>query len=447
MKKGWTTKRLEEVCEIARGGSPRPIENFLTTAPDGINWVKIGDATASDKYIYKTEEKITADGVKRSRMVHEGDFLLSNSMSFGRPYIMKTTGCIHDGWLVLRQRENQLEQDFLYYLLSSDELFHQFDRLAAGSTVRNLNIGLVKGVEISFPPLSEQQRIVGVLDEAFAGLATAQANAGKNLQNARALFDSVLSRSVIGETTKRWREAGGGGKTSADCDLKELSRKIEATDRKPVRSEETTGRATITEAIPKEWRHASIEQLFNLIDYRGKTASKSETGHRLITARNIRMGFLSEDPVTFISKEQYKKWMVRGFPKPGDIFFVTEGHTMGFVALNTRTDEFALAQRTITLQPPVRFSTKFFFYFMLSPHFQKLVKLNATGAAAVGMKASKFRSLPLAFPSFAEQEVIVTQLDALAAETQRLTRLYEQKQAALAALKKSLLHQAFSGAL
>jgi type I restriction enzyme S subunit len=71
---------------------------------------------------------------------------------------------------------------------------------------------------------------------------------------------------------------------------------------------------------------------------------------------------------------------------------------MGFVALNTRTDEFALAQRTITLQPPVPFSTKFFFYFMLSPHFQKLVKQNATGAAAVGMKASKFRSLPLAFP-------------------------------------------------
>ena len=182
MKNGWQKRRLEEVCEIERGGSPRPIDRFLTTAPDGINWVRIGDATASDKFIYRTQQRITADGVKRSRMVYEGDFLLSNSMSFGRPYIMKTTGCIHDGWLVLRQREKQLEQDFLYYLLSSDEVFQQFDQLAAGSTVRNLNIGLVKRVEISFPALSEQQRIVRVLDEVFAGLAAAKANAEKTFK-------------------------------------------------------------------------------------------------------------------------------------------------------------------------------------------------------------------------------------------------------------------------
>ena len=159
------------------------------------------------------------------------------------------------------------------------------------------------------------------------------------------------------------------------------------------------------------------------------------------------MGFLSDEPVTFISEEQYKKWMVRGFPKQGDIFFVTEGHTMGFVALNTRDDDFALAQRTITLQPPVPLNTKFFFYFMLSDHFQKLVKLNATGAAAVGMKASKFRSLPLPFPSLAEQEIIAGKLDALSEETQRLESICQQKLSALDALKKSLLDQAFNGRL
>ena len=205
MKDGWQTKKLEDVCEIERGGSPRPIQNFITTEPDGVNWIKIGDATASGKYIYKTEEKIKPAGVKRSRMVYPDDFILSNSMSFGRPYIMKTTGCIHDGWLVLRQRERQIDQDFLYYLLSSDELFRQFDQLAAGSTVRNLNIGLVKRVTVSFPALAEQQRIVEVLDEAFASLATAQAHAEKNLQNARALFDSHL-QSVFAQRGKEWVE-------------------------------------------------------------------------------------------------------------------------------------------------------------------------------------------------------------------------------------------------
>ena len=196
MKKGWQTKKLGEICEIERGGSPRPIQNFITTDPEGINWIKIGDATASGKYIYTTEEKIKPDGVKRSRMVYEGDFILSNSMSFGRPYVMKTTGCIHDGWLVLRQPK--VDPDYLYHVLSSDLVFNQFDRLAAGSTVRNLNIGLAKTVEIPYPPLPEQQRIVGILDEAFEGLTTAKANAEKNLQNARAIFESHLQSVFTG---------------------------------------------------------------------------------------------------------------------------------------------------------------------------------------------------------------------------------------------------------
>ena len=207
MKKGWQTKKLGEICDIERGGSPRPIQNFITTDPDGINWIKIGDATASGKYIYKTEEKIKPEGVKRSRMVYEDDFILSNSMSFGRPYIMKTSGCIHDGWLVLHKPK--VDPDYLYFVLSSDLVFDQFDRLAAGSTVRNLNIGLAKSVEIPYPPLAEQQRIVGLLDEAFAGLATAKANAERNLQNARALFESHL-QSVFARRGEGWVEKSLG---------------------------------------------------------------------------------------------------------------------------------------------------------------------------------------------------------------------------------------------
>jgi len=201
MKAGWVIKKLEDVCNIERGGSPRPIDNFITDAPDGINWIKIGDTKSVTKYIYGTEQKIKPEGAKRSRMVFEGDFILSNSMSFGRPYIMKTTGCIHDGWLVLRKPN--VNQDYLYHVLGSDLVFNQFDRLAAGSTVRNLNIGLVKGVVIPVPPLPEQQRIVTILDEAFDGIATAKANAEKNLQNARALFESHL-QSVFTQRGEGW---------------------------------------------------------------------------------------------------------------------------------------------------------------------------------------------------------------------------------------------------
>ena len=161
---GWRDESLGKVCSIARGGSPRPIQKFITTAADGINWIKIRDATASGKYIYRTEEKIIPEGAKHSRTVHDGDFLLSNSMSFGRPYIMRTTGCIHDGWLVLSDYSAHLDQDYLYYVLGSQFVYRQFDRLAAGSTVRNLNIDLASRVEIPIPPLSRQRDIANEFD-------------------------------------------------------------------------------------------------------------------------------------------------------------------------------------------------------------------------------------------------------------------------------------------
>jgi type I restriction enzyme S subunit len=156
---GWEEKALGDVCSIARGGSPRPISEFITTEPSGINWIKISDATSSGKYIFKTAQAIKPEGVSRSRMVNVGDFLLYNSMSFGRPYIMRTSGCIHDGWLVLTDYAGSLTQDYLYYLLGSKLVFRQFDSLAAGSTVRNLNIELASRVILPVPPLEVQQII------------------------------------------------------------------------------------------------------------------------------------------------------------------------------------------------------------------------------------------------------------------------------------------------
>ena len=126
----WEWVRLGTVLEIARGGSPRPIQQYLTTEPDGINWIKIGDTDKGGKYIYKTKEKIRPEGVAKSRMVHSGDFLLTNSMSFGRPYILKSDGCIHDGWLVLSNRFECYSVDFLYYILSSPFAYYQFCDIA-----------------------------------------------------------------------------------------------------------------------------------------------------------------------------------------------------------------------------------------------------------------------------------------------------------------------------
>lgn len=198
-KHGWNERKLGELCEIARGGSPRPIQQFLTKDPEGINWIKISDATASGKYIYKTEEKIIPDGVRRSRMVHDGDFLLSNSMSFGRPYIMRTSGCIHDGWLVLSNYSDHLDQDFLYYVLGSKFIYQQFDRLAAGSTVRNLNIELASRVIMPVPPLTEQRSIAKQLDTVSKEIQQLEAVFRKKLSTLDELKQSLLHQAFSGE--------------------------------------------------------------------------------------------------------------------------------------------------------------------------------------------------------------------------------------------------------
>ena len=158
--KGWEWCRICHVAEIARGGSPRPIKEYLTDSTDGINWIKIGDTEKDSKYITSVKERIKQSGVSKSRMVHKGDFLLTNSMSFGRPYITQVDGCIHDGWLVISLIEQSYRQDFFYYLLSSGYAYSQFAKRVAGAVVQNLNSEKVAISLFPLPPYKEQNRIV-----------------------------------------------------------------------------------------------------------------------------------------------------------------------------------------------------------------------------------------------------------------------------------------------
>ena len=164
----WPIVKIEDIFDVARGGSPRPIDAFITDDPGGVNWIMIGDTKSGEKYISTTAKRIRPEGVKKSRVVKEGDFLLTNSMSFGRPYILKTSGCIHDGWLVLSPKSDNIYTDYFYYYLGSQEIKNKLAGKAAGAVVKNLNKDIVKGLEIPLPPLEEQKRIAAILDKADA---------------------------------------------------------------------------------------------------------------------------------------------------------------------------------------------------------------------------------------------------------------------------------------
>jgi type I restriction enzyme, S subunit len=399
----WEFKPLGEICDIARGGSPRPIQAFLTDADDGVNWVKISDATASGKYIYSTIQKIKPEGASRSRVVNDGDFLLSNSMSFGRPYIMRTKGCVHDGWLVLSNYEKYFNQDFLYHLLGSPQIFEQFDRLAAGSTVRNLNIDLASRVVVPIPSLKEQRCIVAILDEAFEGIATAKANVEKNLKNARELFEAALDAALSSH------EKG--------C---------------------------------VETRLGNETDLLAGYAFSSKSYTDAANGVRLLRGDNIMQGYLRWDDA--------KHWPVddlvphaRFALQQGDVVLAMDRPWVkaGLKRAQIGEDDLPCLQlqRTARLRPKQRIRLDFLFHLVGSRSFSQHLLGVQTGLGVPHISGKQIESFQFTLPSMIKQAAIASALNDLQQQTERLEGIYDQKISALDELKKSLLNQAFTGQL
>lgn len=192
----WIEREFSKVANILRGGSPRPIEEYIVKS-GGINWIKIGDVDKTAKYICKTQEQILESGMSHSRFVHIGDLLLSNSMSYGRPYILQTEGCIHDGWLVIQDYQNYLDKEFLYYLLGSNSVLSQYSALAAGSSVLNLNKEIVGGVILKYPSsLAEQTAIATILSDCDQEISSLEAKRDKYKEMKQGMMQQLLTGNI-----------------------------------------------------------------------------------------------------------------------------------------------------------------------------------------------------------------------------------------------------------
>jgi type I restriction enzyme S subunit len=164
--------------------------------------------------------------------------------------------------------------------------------------------------------------------------------------------------------------------------------------------------------LPEHWSKAALGELFQFIDYRGRTPTKTSSGVVLVTAKNVRPGRLKQEPIEYISEKSYAEWMTRGFPEVGDILFTTEA-PLGNVALIETPPSFALAQRVIDLQPFADLNTRCAMYFMMSPAFQTALGRNSSGMTAKGIKAAKLKQLELPVPPVSEQVRIVIAVDRL----------------------------------
>ena len=159
----WET--LGVVSKIQRGASPRPIAKYVTDDKSGVPWIKIGDTRLGSKFVDNTAQRITFEGAEKSRVLKKGSFIMSNSMSYGRPYILGIEGAIHDGWASISDFEAKLNPDFLYHYLSSGNVKKYWESKINSSSVSNLNSDIIKALPVPIPPIDEQERIASILDK------------------------------------------------------------------------------------------------------------------------------------------------------------------------------------------------------------------------------------------------------------------------------------------
>jgi len=371
MKKGWQTKTLGEVCEIINGGTPKTgVLEYWDGSHLWITPAEMGKRLSP--YVSDTERKITDLGLRDSsaRMLPPNSVILSSRAPIGHLVINTEPMATNQGCKGMIPG-SQLQHKFLYYYLSS--IVDLLNSLGTGATFRELSGGKLKEVTMPVPSFPEQLRIVGILEEAFEGIATVKANAEKNLENARALFESHLH--------------GANAKKALLGDLVDI----------------TTGKLDANAAV--------------------------EGG---------------QYPFFTCSREIYA---IDNVAFDCEAILLAGNNAVGDFNVKHYRGKFNAYQRTyvITVNEKKRVLYRFL-YFQLLKSLKKF-KAQSVGAGTKFLKLGIIKDMEIALPSLPEQERIVSIMDALREQTERLESIYQQKLAALDELKKSLLHQAFSGQL
>jgi type I restriction enzyme S subunit len=398
VNRGWQIKNLGEVCQVVGGGTPSKAKPEYYSG--NIPWATVRDMRS--EVIYETECRITNEAVKNSatNIIRNGNVVIATRVGLGKVCLVgQDTAINQDLRGVVPNDPKVLSVRFLFWWLKS--IADLIVAEGTGATVQGVKLPFVKSLQVPLPPVSEQNRIVGILDEAFDGIATAKANAEKNLQNARALFESHL-QSVFSRRGPGWVETL----------LDDVCRQI------------TDGK-------------------------HGDCKAEDGSGFYFLSAKDVKGGTLNYEGARQITKSDFEETHRRTDLEPGDILITNSG-TIGRMAVapadkkTTRTT----FQKSVAILKPMkeRIDSKFAFY-CLSSGLIRFVNLSA-GTAQKNLLLRDLRSYRFALPkSLEQQRVVANELESLSEETQRLESIYQQKLAALDALKKSLLHQAFSGQL
>ena len=398
--RAWEVKELGAVSAISYGYT-----ESASVEPVGPRFLRITDIQ-DDHVDWDTVPycKIQSVDLPKYRLA-SGDIVLARTgATTGKSFLVTDPPeAVFASYLIrLRLIEKKLLPQFVYLFFQTPAYWKSIKDGSTGSAQGGFNATKLGALSVPIPPILEQRRIVGILDEAFDGIAAAKANAEKNLQNARALFESHL-QAVFTKRREGWVET-------------------------------TLGDVCQFENGDRGKNYPNREEYV-------------ESGMPWINTGHIQPdGTLSQSEMNFISREKYES-LRSGKIQPGDLVYCLRGATLGKTALVDPFTVGAVASSLVIIRPSDSLDRRFLYYFLTSPLGQGLIKLYDNGAAQPNLGAKSVAKYKISLPSLAEQAVIVRKLSALAAETQRLESIFRQKLAALDALKKSLLDQAFTGVL
>lgn len=367
-------KKLGEIMTIVRGASPRPITNYITNDADGVNWIKIGDVASDAKYITSSNEKITKEGAAKSRFLHSGDFILSNSMSFGRPYILKIDGCIHDGWIAMSDFEQYVSSGYLYEILNSNKVQDYWKMKANnGGAMTNLNSDIVRQTIIPIPSLSEQQRIVSILDTFTSSIS----NLKQQIEERRKQYE--YERDLLLDLEGK---EGVEMKKLGDCVLLIT----DGDHQPPPKSSEGIPFVTISD----------IEKLSHTIDF-------SNT--------------------FFVPQEYYNSLKTDKKAKKGDVLYTVTG-SFGIPILIEDNREFCFQRHIALIRPNNTIAlSRYIYHWLCSNYAKKQGEEKASGGAQKTVSLNSLRSFHFYYPSLQAQSRIVSILDTF---EQSIANLEEQ---------------------
>ena len=411
----WRWVRLGQLFDIARGGSPRPIKAFLTTEENGLNWIKIGDTDKNSKYINSCREKIIPSGLSKTRQVFKGDLLLTNSMSFGHPYILNIDGCIHDGWPVLHPASPELFKDFFFYLLSSPVVFKQFQTAAAGAVVQNLNSDKVAQTLVPLPPLPEQHRIVAKIEELLP-LVDRYEQAWTKLEDFNRRFPADMQKSLLqmaiqGQLVEQRPEEGTAQVPAAPNTEKKKARRHGEEIELPFE-------------IPGSWRWVRLGDIAEsvnvgiVIQPKRYYVSQGE-GTPAFRNCNIQQGFINDREWVYLNPAAAQD-NPRAVVKSGDVLIARSGTPGNCCVVPQEYNGRGAVDIVIVRLQPELADSQYIKTFICAPTTQKAFMSLSRGVALAHLGATAVASQFVPLPPLAEQKRIVAKLEELLPLCERL---------------------------